>query len=153
MSPPPFTRNAGASAKPAQWSEMLDLLSILQEFGNLRALRVLILHSNFFTNDLSSQNIFMYTPANSKGNIPSEIGNLSNLIGLALGDNNLTGPIPTIVEGLREIQVFDLYRNRLTGSLASDIVLQGAWLSNSLGGTLPTRTGELKAWTSIDLSE
>ncbi|KAJ6992140.1 syntaxin-52-like [Populus alba x Populus x berolinensis] len=51
------------------------------------------------------------------GNIPSETGNLSNLIGLALTKHNFAGSIPSTMEGLRNIQLLDLSRNKLNGSI------------------------------------
>ncbi|KAL5839309.1 hypothetical protein ACOSQ3_012017 [Xanthoceras sorbifolium] len=41
---------------------------------------------------------------NLKGNIPSEIGNLSNLISLGLANNKLTGSIPNTIGKLQKLQ-------------------------------------------------
>ncbi|THF97018.1 hypothetical protein TEA_001698 [Camellia sinensis var. sinensis] len=56
-----------------------------------------------------------------KGNIPSEIGNLSNLAFLRLQQNNLIGSIPSTVKVLGKLQILYLSNNRLQGSMPDDL--------------------------------
>ncbi|CAL5346391.1 unnamed protein product [Camellia sinensis] len=56
-----------------------------------------------------------------KGNIPSEIGNISNLAFLNLQQNGLTGFIPSTIKALGKLQILDLSNNRLQGSIPDDI--------------------------------
>jgi LRR receptor-like serine/threonine-protein kinase FLS2 len=59
---------------------------------------------------------------NIKGIIPRDIGNSSNLMTLSLRDNELVGPIPTIVGRiLHKLQALRLDNNRLDGPITSDI--------------------------------
>jgi hypothetical protein len=53
--------------------------------------------------------------------IPSEIGNLTNLIGLYLTDNELTGSIPPEIGNLTNLEGLRLNNNQLTGSIPSEI--------------------------------
>ncbi|XP_028772100.1 probable LRR receptor-like serine/threonine-protein kinase At3g47570 [Neltuma alba] len=53
--------------------------------------------------------------------IPYLIGNLKNLINLALDGNNLTGLIPNRVNKLHSLQHLSLSNNRLQGSIINDL--------------------------------
>ena len=62
-------------------------------------------------------------PDNSiTGPIPGELGNLESLARLSLRDNELTGPIPDEFGRLRELIGANLASNRLTGSIPRTIV-------------------------------
>ncbi|CAL5345254.1 unnamed protein product [Camellia sinensis] len=116
-----------------------------------------------------------------RGNIPSEIGNVSNLAFLFLQQNDLTGFIPSTIKGLRKLQILDLFDNRLQGSIPFDICqlknmgdlrlnqnelfglipeclgnitsLRYLYLnSNKLTFVIPTRLGNLKDILEINLS-
>ncbi|EOY13278.1 Leucine-rich repeat protein kinase family protein, putative [Theobroma cacao] len=58
---------------------------------------------------------------NIGGNIPEEISNLSNLIGLSIANNQLIGSIPTIIGRLEKLQLLSLEGNKLEGSIPSDL--------------------------------
>ncbi|XP_024539385.1 probable leucine-rich repeat receptor-like protein kinase At1g35710 [Selaginella moellendorffii] len=51
------------------------------------------------------------------GEIPPELGQLTQLTGLYLDDNALTGAIPPSLANLTSLQRLDLARNRLTGKI------------------------------------
>ena len=55
------------------------------------------------------------------GEIPSEIGNLTNLIQLRLYDNQLTGEIPSEIRNLSNLTNLYLYNNQLTGEIPQEV--------------------------------
>ena len=94
---------------------------------------------------------------NLSGQIPSEIGNLSELEKLIFLDNELTGEIPTELGKLTRLKLLDLGRNEFTGSIPIDLSsltkLQRLWLDNNrLTGTIPPELGDLPSLEEIYLS-
>ena len=82
------------------------------------------------------------------GQIPSELGSLSNLQELRLYSNQLTGPIPASLGGLTNLERLSLSQNQLTGPIPSElgslVNLQELSLSqNQLSGAIPTELGSL----------
>ena len=82
------------------------------------------------------------------GSIPPEIGNLTNLQRLDLGSNRLSGSIPSEIGNLRDLRVLDLWVNRLSGEIPPQIGnltnLQKLGLSNNqLSGSIPPEVGNL----------
>ena len=69
------------------------------------------------------------------GEIPTELGNLSNLETLDLGGNQLTGEIPTELGSLSNLQGLYLYYNELTGDIPAELGslsnLHDLYLSNN----------------------
>ena len=59
------------------------------------------------------------------GEIPSEIGNLTNLIDLRLFNNQLTGSIPSEIGNLTNLTTLWLWENQLTGIIPDEICNQG----------------------------
>jgi Leucine-rich repeat (LRR) protein len=59
------------------------------------------------------------------GEIPPEIGNLTNLTWLNLSNNQLTGSIPSEIGNLTNLNVFYLQDNQLSGIIPDEICNQG----------------------------
>ena len=55
------------------------------------------------------------------GEIPEEIGNLTNLTYLRLNDNQLTGEIPLSIGNLTNLEELYLYNNELTGDIPEEV--------------------------------
>ena len=56
-----------------------------------------------------------------RGTIPSEVGNMSNLVVLQLSGNSLSGVIPTEIGSLAEMYFLDLSDNSLVGTIPTEI--------------------------------
>ena len=85
--------------------------------------------------------------------IPSEIGNLTSLLVLALGFNQLSGEIPTQVGDLSQLFTLGLSFNQLSGSIPSSIgnlanLVNLLANGNQLSGQIPPEIGNL---TNLDL--
>ena len=90
------------------------------------------------------------------GPIPSELGLLVNLESLRLDANNLTGPIPSALGSLVNLESLSLHGNDLTGpipsALGSLVNLNSLWLGdNSLTGPIPSALGSLVNLTNLSL--
>jgi len=77
------------------------------------------------------------------GSIPSEIGNLNNLIELSLGNNQLTGSIPSEICNLTNLTVLNLMTNQLSGSIPPEIgnltnLTNLSLIDNQLTGSIPS---------------
>ncbi|MEA3348992.1 MAG: sortase [Chloroflexota bacterium] len=83
------------------------------------------------------------------GSIPYELGNLSNLRGLYLDGNELSGSIPPELGNLSNLQSLDLGRNELSGSIPPELgnltaLEWGLDLGNNqLSGNIPPELGNL----------
>ncbi|XP_027182379.1 receptor kinase-like protein Xa21 [Coffea eugenioides] len=90
-----------------------------------------------------------------KGTIPSEIGNLTNLILLALGNNKLTGGLPTTAKNLQNLRGLSLSRNNIIGSL-DHFCLQSLTelyiYQNQISGSLPECFATLTSLRILDLT-
>ena len=91
------------------------------------------------------------------GEIPTELGNLSNLQRLYLPRNQLTGEIPTELGNLSNLRTLILSINQLSGEIPTELGnlsnLQTLWLvTNQLTGKIPTELGNLSNLTGLSLS-
>ncbi|OVA07029.1 Protein kinase domain [Macleaya cordata] len=92
------------------------------------------------------------------GNIPSSLGNLTNLNSLYLSGNNLTGVIPSTLGQLSRLSVLDLSMNSFTGfippsfSSLSNLTLLDL-SSNSFSGTIPPSLGTFPNLRILNLSK
>ena len=82
------------------------------------------------------------------GEIPAELGGLTNLEGLALSFNRLTGEIPAELGGLANLTGLRLYNNQLTGEIPEELgnlsnltILRIS--GNSLTGCIPAGLTEV----------
>ncbi|CDY43965.1 BnaA02g24430D [Brassica napus] len=98
--------------------------------ANLTYLQVLDLTSNNFTGQIPAE-IGKLTELNKivlglynnllKGEIPAEIGNCTSLIQLELYGNQLTGRIPTELGNLDKLESLRLYKNKLSSPIPSSM--------------------------------
>ena len=82
------------------------------------------------------------------GVLPSELGNLTNLIELWLFDNDLSGVLPSSLSNLTSLQLLYLNNNQFSGALPSWLgnLTKLQWLaldSNQFSGVLPSELGNL----------
>ena len=95
---------------------------------------------------------------NLTGTLPPELGNLRNLVGLRLSENEgLTGQIPSELGNLDRLQVLSLSYNSLFESIPPELgslgKLRGLDLShNSLSGPIPLELQNLDQLRGLDLS-
>ncbi|PQQ21840.1 receptor kinase-like protein Xa21 isoform X2 [Prunus yedoensis var. nudiflora] len=126
--------------------------STLSCLVNLGKLTVLILENNplnarlddSFRNCSTSslQQIYLFN-CSMRGNIPIGIGNISSLVTLALGYNELSGSIPTSMGRLRNLQALYL-EGPIPSSFNHLLSLQLLDLSrNNLSGVIPRFEGEI----------
>ena len=92
------------------------------------------------------------------GEIPPELGRLSNLTGLGLSYNQLTGEIPPELGGLSNLEVLGLHSNQLTGEIPpelgrlSNLTYLGLH-DNRLTGEIPPELGGLSNLTWLVLND
>jgi hypothetical protein len=95
------------------------------------------------------------------GEIPPEIGDLTNLEVLHLRYNQLTGEIPSEIGNLTNLRILNLYSNELTGEIPPEIgnltILDHLNLSNNqLTGGIPETIcsvyESLPYWGTLDIS-
>ena len=100
------------------------------------------------TNDASGRVNGLLLDGNElTGELPAELGSLSNVQRLELGNNKLSGEIPTELGSLSNLQRLELGNNKLTGEIPTElgnlgnleILLLG---SNQLTGEIPMELGE-----------
>ena len=94
---------------------------------------------------------------NLTGEIPPELGDLSNLTWLGLDGNQLTGEIPPELGGLSNLTYLYLSSNRLTGEIPPELgrLSNLTWLGldgNQLTGEIPPELGRLSNLTELYLS-
>ncbi|KAM5558273.1 putative LRR receptor-like serine/threonine-protein kinase [Rosa sericea] len=133
-------------------------VNILSCLANLRNLRRLGFQDNPLNTKLSislsnfsaSLQYLYFGSCNMRGNIPSDIGNLSSLIMLSLFKNQLSGPIPSSMGRLHNLQGLFMYDNTLQGYILDELCqlesLVDLYLSgNQLSGSAPSCLGNLTA--------
>jgi uncharacterized protein (TIGR02145 family) len=91
------------------------------------------------------------------GEILPEIGNLTNLTSLFLSTNQLTGEIPSEIGNLTNLHYLSLFHNQLTGEIPIEIGnlmnLEYLYLyDNQLTGEIPSEIGNLMNLSYLSLS-
>ncbi|MYD36029.1 MAG: PQQ-binding-like beta-propeller repeat protein [Dehalococcoidia bacterium] len=92
------------------------------------------------------------------GEIPPELGSLTDLGGLTLSNNRLSGEIPAALSGLVSLTGLSLSGNQLTGEIPPELgsLTSLTWLSlggNRLSGEIPSELGNLTALKYLILFE
>ena len=92
------------------------------------------------------------------GEIPSEIGQLTDLEYLYLNDNQLTGEIPPEIGNLTNLNYWFVYQNQLTGEIPSEIGnlinIAILWLGyNELSGDIPIEVCNLIENNNLDIGD
>jgi Leucine-rich repeat (LRR) protein len=90
------------------------------------------------------------------GNIPSELGNLANLLTLQLGNNQLSGSIPSVLGSLTNLTSLYLQANQLSGSIPSALGSMSNLVildltNNWLTSNIPTELSSLSNLESLKL--
>jgi len=91
-----------------------------------------------------------------QGEIPSEIGNLRNLTELHIGHNGLQGEIPSEIGNLVNLTYLSLWDNELTGSIPPEIgnlnnLIFLSISENKINGQIPLELGNLIHLNSLGL--
>ncbi|KAB1203670.1 hypothetical protein CJ030_MR8G002764 [Morella rubra] len=144
--------------------ESPDMRRLFSSLSNCPSLEILSLSNNplngvlpsSFGNLSTSFQKFFLGDCNIKGNLLKDVGNLSNLILLDLGANELIGHIPTSVERLRNLVGLYLDDNRLEGPIPSSLChlkrLFEVYLGgNELVGYIPECIGNLSSLRGLYL--
>ncbi|KAL5998755.1 hypothetical protein ACLOJK_009702 [Asimina triloba] len=86
-----------------------------------------------------------------QGEIPTSLGRLSNVYYWAMEDNQLHGSVPAEIGQLSHLQILDLSKNKLSGPIPAEIVLSLS--QNHLNGSIPFEIGNLVSlMDALDLS-
>ncbi|XP_050872636.1 probable LRR receptor-like serine/threonine-protein kinase At3g47570 isoform X2 [Lathyrus oleraceus] len=139
-----------------------DSLGFFTSLTSCRYLEYLLLSENQILPNLprSIGNItseyFVADSCGIDGNIPLEIGNMSNLLSFSLIGNNLNGPIPSTFKGLQKLQVLNLGYNGLQGSFIKELCemesLSELYLDhNSLSSSLPSCLGNMTSLRTLNI--
>ena len=121
------------------------------------------LHNNGLTGEMPAElgnlsNLTSLSLLNNQlsGEIPAELGKLSNLTWLSLPSNQLSGEIPAELGGLSNLENLDLGDNQLTGEIPVELGglsnLENLFLSsNQLTGEIPSELGNLSNLRQLGL--
>ena len=127
-------------------------------------------NTNWLTNEALSEWHGLDTDANGRvtglrlennglsGEIPAELGDLTNLISLRLYSNSLSGEIPAALGGLSNLQELILSRNALTGEIPVELggltnLISLRLYSNRLSGEIPMELRGMANLQELDLNE
>ncbi|KAL8506441.1 hypothetical protein ACS0TY_017361 [Phlomoides rotata] len=90
------------------------------------------------------------------GRLPDEIGNLTKLVSLNLGYNDMNGSVPTVLGSLKNLQKLDLYGNKLQGAVEVLCNLEKLFSvdlrENKFVGQIPGCLGSLSTLREINLA-
>ncbi|KAJ8629193.1 hypothetical protein MRB53_022516 [Persea americana] len=103
--------------------------NIPEELGQIRNLFIFSISVNKLSGTIpptlyncSSMAIFSITQNQLSGSLPPDLGvTLPNLIGLYVGANQFTGPIPISLSNASRLEILGLSKNRFTGSIPTNL--------------------------------
>ncbi|KAL4597955.1 hypothetical protein ACB092_11G025700 [Castanea dentata] len=142
--------------------------SVPTNLGYLQDLELLDLYDNKLGRDLdflpslrncSKMNTLAFSINRFEGVLPSSVGNLSTqLIGLYLGGNNISGTIPMALQNLINLIVLEMGDNLFTGMIPTCFgkfqKMQGLYLNgNKLSGKIPSSIGNLTQLAELFFSQ
>ena len=92
------------------------------------------------------------------GTLPTELGSLSNLQSLEINFNDLTGTIPAELGDLSTLRTLNLYGNDLSGAIPTELgslanLTRLSLGANELTGAIPTELGDLSNLTRLELED
>ena len=95
---------------------------------------------------------------NLKGELPPELGRLSQLKWLGLANNDLSGLIPPELGDLYNLRILVLFNNELTGPIPYQLgklqeLLEMYLEDNRLSGPIPTQLGDLRNLYFLNLTD
>ena len=95
---------------------------------------------------------------NLKGELPPELGRLSQLKWLGLANNDLSGLIPPELGDLDNLRILVLFNNELTGPIPYQLgklqeLLEMYLEDNRLSGPIPTQLGDLRKLYFLNLTD
>ncbi|KAB2086603.1 hypothetical protein ES319_A04G043800v1 [Gossypium barbadense] len=130
--------------------------TFLSSLANCRHLRKIVVSGNplsgvlptYIGNLSTSLQCFYANHCELEGNIPMEVGNLSNLMVLELGYNKLSGFISTSIRGLRNLKGLGIFSNKLEGPISKSLCdserLYNLFVGvNKLYGSIPSCLGNI----------
>lgn len=131
-----------------------DWYGVVCDGGETTVLRLALLANNLSGNlpaelgDLTNLQMLLLSNNQLTGNIPAELGNLASLQMLLLSSNQLTGTVPAQLGNLMNLENLDLYSNQLGGALPSQLgnLSKLQWLrayGNQFTGSIPASLGNL----------
>jgi len=90
------------------------------------------------------------------GNIPPELGNLSELTNLNMRSNQLTGSLPSTLGNLSKLTSLNLFSNQISGSIPVELgnlsnLVSIHLYNNQLSGNLPAELGNLSNLAFLNL--
>ncbi|XP_031261440.1 putative receptor-like protein kinase At3g47110 [Pistacia vera] len=142
-----------------------DDLSFLKSLVNCTNLEVLSLSNNSLGKlsnsiaNFSSQLTYLYMGENRiSGNIPTGIGNLKNLISIGIEKNLLTGGILISMGYLLNLQILSLFGNSFSGEIPASLgnltyLIELSLDENFIQGSIPSTLGNCQLLQSLGLSE
>jgi Leucine-rich repeat (LRR) protein len=91
------------------------------------------------------------------GSVPQELGNLHNLKILMLSNNELTGSIPALLGNMAALEELHLGRNQLSGSVPASLgrlenLRKLSLTANKLSGNIPTQLANLSSLRTLSIA-